>query len=59
MVFIADDLILAVDPDFLAKDADSARTLENSLVVGILAKPTKLAHVEILSQMMRVSQHLA
>jgi hypothetical protein len=55
---VLNGLVLPVDPDLFAKDADPAGTAKTSLIVGLLAKLAPPSHREMLSQVMPVMQHL-
>ncbi len=48
----------SVNPDLLAKDADSAGASKTSLVIGLFTKITSSSHKRILAQVLLCEQHL-
>jgi hypothetical protein len=55
---VSNGLTLCVEPDLLAKNADSTRTPKTSLVINFFAKANPSTHEKILIQVMHLKQHL-
>lgn len=55
---VLNDLVLFIDPDLFAKNAYPTGTPKSCFVIGLLAKITSSAHIQTISQVMRLTQHL-
>jgi hypothetical protein len=55
---VSNDLLFCVDPDLFTQNPDSACSPKMSFVIGDLAQAGVSAQNEILTQVMRITQHL-